>query len=257
MCKAFGPRRRPGVMSWRSILNPRSTRIGPTGDWYRTPNPTALRSSARSISVACVRTRCPYRGSRRRRGRRAHRHPQLGVEDHQRVAADRKPVLVDRLGRPELVEREPADRRVAAGEEALARRQVLTAPDRLPVWPAIGSLLSIVGRPRGKTGRQAEPGARREHDRGCVPGTRAEQLRGEVRLDEADLRSDRAGRQLPVGAQIVAARPDRADRRACRGSPTGRTTTAGPAETAGRSAACPSGRSARRRARCAESGSCR
>src|SRR5262245_39108197 len=56
MCHAFKSSRRPGVISWRLILNPRSTRIGPIGDWNRNPNPAALRSRLRSRSVACLNT---------------------------------------------------------------------------------------------------------------------------------------------------------------------------------------------------------
>ena len=56
------------------------------------------------------------------------RRPQLGIEDDQAVAANRHAVLVERLaGNADAVESEAANRRIAAGKEALARRQLLVA----------------------------------------------------------------------------------------------------------------------------------
>src|SRR5688500_15239810 len=51
--------------------------------------------------------------------------PQLAVQDDEAVAADGKTGRADRLLVGEAIEREAAHRAVAAGEEALARRQVV------------------------------------------------------------------------------------------------------------------------------------
>src|SRR5947208_2297437 len=62
----------------------------------------------------------------------ANRNTQLGVEDHERISADRQTgFVVDRIARlrwvvtdAEPIERKAADRRIASRVKALARRQI-------------------------------------------------------------------------------------------------------------------------------------
>ena len=54
-----------------------------------------------------------------------HRHAQLAVENQHGIPATREPTGADSRARADGVEREAADRRVASGEEALARREVV------------------------------------------------------------------------------------------------------------------------------------
>src|SRR5688500_5967959 len=55
----------------------------------------------------------------------AKRNARLGVQHDQPVAAPRKVVLIDRLRRTELIERETANGSIAAGEEPLAGREIV------------------------------------------------------------------------------------------------------------------------------------
>ena len=121
-----------------------------------------------------ARTRCRCRRTRRRCKPPRDRRAQLGVEDHQAVAADRKPVAVERVvgcggtcRMPSAIEREAADRGVAAGEEALARRQVA----------GIASSSGPV-----EAGRHARAARCRRRRCRFVRGSVAEHLRGEERL---------------------------------------------------------------------------
>ena len=102
--------------------------------------------------------------------RRAHRRAQLGVEDHQPVAADRKPFVVERVAclaawRPDAIEREAADRGVAAGVEALALRQRVGFHVGKPLSEGVEQLA-------GKAGGQPEPRVAGEHERGWCPARR-------------------------------------------------------------------------------------
>ena len=58
------------------------------------------------------------------------RKAQLAIEEHDGVTAGREAVGTDRVRGADAVEREAANRRVAAGEESLAGRQVIDGDGR-------------------------------------------------------------------------------------------------------------------------------
>ena len=206
------------------------------------------------------RTRCRRRGSRRRRGPRTEGTRSSVLKIDEPLPPIGNPSLIDRLGRAELIEREPADRGVAAGEEPLARRQVADRDER-PAGRRVRRSDCPSRRSRDQSRAKPiadpEPRARREHDP-LRPRQRRNICAVRYDLSEADLRPDRARRQAAVRAQIVAGARVRADRRGL-----SRTTEDenDDRRTWGnsRSTSSLSRRldRARRRARCAESGSCR
>ena len=128
----------------------------------------------------------------------------------QAVAALREALRIERLLGAEAIEREAAHGGVAAGEEPLARRQILDDVERS------GSAVGDRERPgcpwrhraaaalAAKPDRQAEARAGREHD-AAAPGRRRYTKPCMKRLDEADFRAEDARRHRAVDADHRAA----------------------------------------------------
>ena len=121
MCSAVRSSLMPFANSRTLSLKPRSTRTGPIGDLYRTPKPAPARRRPNSKSPGFANT-LPAIEERGGAKIAPDGHSELRVEDQQRVAPLREPVLIDRVVVAEPIEREPAHGRVPSREEALAGR---------------------------------------------------------------------------------------------------------------------------------------
>ena len=213
----------------------------------------ANRSDRRAVADAEARPRCAARRGRSpwssrtrcrcRRSRRAPRPPRTGT----RSSAFRITSALPPIGKPSWS--------IVAGVPSWSSakpRTVVSPPAKKRSLAGRSRTVSTTGWPcrRHRSPHRAtvrgKPVAR--PTRALVASTTRlrlrhgpEQLRRQIALEEADLRADPPRGDLPVGAQIAARRSGSPDRRGRRGWPTARTTTAGPAETAGRSAAARSG----------------
>ena len=154
MCSTFD-RSRPPVSSRRVLsFQPQSTRSGPIGDRYRNPMPLVTRISSRRMSlgvlehVAGVEEPHELQVLPVRRAR-------LEIEDRHAVAALREALRIERLLGAEAIEREAAHGGVAAGEEALARRQILDRPSETPPAPARDRPRASMPAPRPRQSRAA------------------------------------------------------------------------------------------------------
>ena len=108
----------------------------------------------------------------------------------------------------DAIEREAADRRVAAGVKTLARRQsrddqrlAVLVDERDTAWIEQRIASVVDGRTR-KSCRQSKPRVAGEHHAVGV-GQHAEGLRRQERFREAHLPPDRAAEQLGVGADVA------------------------------------------------------
>ena len=169
---------------------------------------------------AAPRDRCRRRGQTRCRYRRSPttpRPPRTGTRSSALKIVSAlppigKPLLIV-AGRAERIEREAADRRVAAREEPFGLGQIPHRPSGC-----------VCDRRRrsdhvpGKAGGQAEARVADEHDPAAV-GQRAHDLAGERRLREADLRAEAPRGELRRRGHDIRRATDRPDRRACRRSP--------------------------------------
>ena len=178
------------------------------------------------------------------------RRAELAVEHHATHYRPGEPLRIQRLDGAEPIEREPADRGIAAGEEALGGGQVLHHVQQ-PLAVGAEDRIAVLVHPRQLVGEavgQADAGAARRPRTAAGQAPIDEAL--QERLHEAHLGTVGPGRHRGIDAEHRAARAARARRRASRGARRRRTSTAGPAGRAGRSAVDLPAQSARRRARC-------
>ena len=182
-------------------------RNGPIGLLYRRPNPAAPRT-LRQIQIADELEHVARIHEADDADIAPDRHAKLGVENHQRVAADGKAVLIEGLRRAESIQGKAADRRIAAREEPLARRNVLHRDgERLAIGPeerlpVVIDTRDLLWKPVG----EAEPRSGREHDAllSRQPSVHEGLHEG---LEEADLRSHSPGGQLGIQSdQLPASR---------------------------------------------------
>ena len=170
----------------RLTLNPRSTRIGPNGDLYRTPKPTAVRISLRSIVVTRWNT-LPVSMKLRDLQPAPHRHAQLAVQDEharcRRAGSRSRRVYRCSASAADRTGRRPHRARSRGWSCRRRRRSASSRPDRR--WSRACRCRSTASASEIPT-RAPAGRCRRRRCRG-PSGQRAKHLRREPRFHESRL----------------------------------------------------------------------